>query len=154
MRAKGGPLPRRQAGDRSGDLVLAVNGTPPAGERQQDPEEPAPGPCPYLGLESFTVDDAALFHGRERLVRETLEDSARVVRSGRPLVVVGPSGAGKTSLRYAGLLAGLRAGAPQLPGSIGWPWVALTPGEHRCAPGARPGRRAAPARPGRRAIAR
>ncbi|WP_225840338.1 caspase family protein [Streptomyces sp. NK08204] len=131
LRARGGPLPRRQVGDRSGDLVIAVNPAQAAvtGPEEEEPD-PASGPCPYLGLESFTVDDAELFHGRARLVSEVVAASAKSVENGRPLIVVGPSGSGKTSLLHAGLLAGLRRGAPQLPGSSGWPWAVLTPGEH------------------------
>ncbi|MFE2839540.1 AAA family ATPase [Streptomyces mirabilis] len=130
MRAKGGPLPRRQAGDRSGDLVIAVNAAQPV--PAADPEDEAgtvPGRCPYLGLEAFAVDDAELFYGREQLVEELLETAAGAVRAGQPVIVVGPSGAGKTSLLHAGLLAALRRGAPQLPGSTGWPWIVLTPGD-------------------------
>lgn len=130
LRAKGGPLPRRQAGDRSGDLVIAVNAAQP--EPATDPEDEAgtvPGRCPYLGLEAFAVDDAELFHGRERLVEELLEAAAGAMSAGRPVIVVGPSGVGKTSLLHAGLLAALRRGAPQLPGSTGWPWTVLTPGD-------------------------
>ncbi|WNM33490.1 hypothetical protein RKE30_25420 [Streptomyces sp. Li-HN-5-11] len=131
LRARGGPLPRRQVGDRSGDLVVAVNQAQPAVSADGD-EEPdqAPGPCPYLGLESFSVDDAEVFHGRGRLVSEVVEACAESVRKGRPLVVVGPSGSGKTSLLHAGLLAALRRGTDLLPGSEAWPWVVLTPGEH------------------------
>ncbi|MFQ3556616.1 hypothetical protein QZN11_07405 [Streptomyces gramineus] len=133
LRARGGPLPRRQAGDRSGDLVLAVNAAHPPSVPDVDPaDDAAPGPrrSPYLGLESFTVDDVELFHGRERLVEELLDAAAGAVGAGQPVIVVGPSGAGKTSLLHAGLLATLHRGAPQLPGSAGWPWRVLTPGDH------------------------
>ena len=135
LRAKGGPLPRRQAGDRSGDLVLAVNAAQPLPARvpvagPADKAGPPPGRSPYLGLESFAVDDAELFHGRERLVEELLDTATGAVYAGQPVIVVGPSGAGKTSLLHAGLLAALHRGAPQLPGSAGWPWRVLTPGDH------------------------
>ncbi|MFF4394160.1 hypothetical protein [Streptomyces sp. NPDC001480] len=132
LRASGGPLPRRQAGDRSGGLVMAVNASAPApAEPDGTPApEPAPGPCPYPGLEAFTVDDAGFFHGRAELVEELLRASSRAVDEGRPLAVVGPSGAGKTSLLHAGLLAALRSGSPLLPGSAAWPCVVMSPGEH------------------------
>ncbi|MFJ9866646.1 hypothetical protein [Streptomyces sp. NPDC101165] len=132
LRARGGPLPRRQAGDRSGGLVVAVNAAAPTTDEPDATaaEEPAPGPCPYPGLDAFTVDDAEFFHGREKLVDELLRGCLRAVEQGRPLAVVGPSGAGKTSLLHAGLLAALRAGPPLLPGSAAWPGLVLTPGEH------------------------
>nr|WP_165974828.1 hypothetical protein [Nonomuraea deserti] len=44
-----------------------------------------------------------------------------------PLTVVAPSGAGKSSLLRAGLLAALRRGA--LPGAQGWPVLLFVPGE-------------------------
>ncbi|MFJ5971149.1 hypothetical protein [Streptomyces sp. NPDC093060] len=132
LRARGGPLPRRQAGDRSGGLVVAVNAAAPATDEPDGTatEEPAPGPCPYPGLDAFTVDDAEFFHGREKLADELLRGCLQAVEQGRPLAVVGPSGAGKTSLLHAGLLAALRAGTPLLPGSAVWPGLVLTPGEH------------------------
>ncbi|WP_336116475.1 caspase, EACC1-associated type [Streptomyces sp. PTD9-10] len=132
LRARGGPLPRRQAGDRSGGLVVAVNAAAPTTDESDATaaEEPAPGPCPYPGLDAFTVDDAEFFHGREKLVDELLRGCHQAVEQGRPLAVVGPSGAGKTSLLHAGLLAALRAGTPLLPGSAAWPGLVLTPGEH------------------------
>ena len=80
--------------------------------------------CPYKGLRSFDVGDAAYFFGRERLVAEIV---ARV--PGTTLLgVVGPSGSGKSSAVRAGLLPALTAGV--LPGSERWPRVVLRPGEH------------------------
>lgn len=65
---------------------------------------------PYRGLEPFTEDDGELFHGRSTLVRrlvllveERLGDDRH-----RPLMVIGASGSGKTSLLRAGLHASLR----------------------------------------------
>ncbi|MFD8806181.1 AAA family ATPase [Streptomyces sp. NPDC059597] len=133
LRARGGPLPRRQAGDRSGELVIAVNPARPATDEPGPPDDhdrdTAPSRCPYLGLDAFTVDDADLFHGRERLVEELLETCAAAVDAGQPVIVVGPSGAGKTSLLHAGLLAALRRGTPWLPGSESRSWLVLTPGD-------------------------
>lgn len=61
--------------------------------------------CPFLGLASFTEDDAKFFHGRE-------SDTARVhkaVRQRPVTLVAGPSGCGKSSLIRAGVLPQLRA---------------------------------------------
>ncbi|AXI78173.1 caspase, EACC1-associated type [Peterkaempfera bronchialis] len=138
LHAKGGPLPRRQAGDRSGDLVIAANrsaGPDRVAQTRQGEEgaelgRPVPDRCPYPGLESFTAADAELFHGRDRLVGELAAAAAGALAACSPVILVGPSGAGKTSLLHAGLLARLRRGAPELPGSSGWPPVVLSPGEH------------------------
>ena len=129
LRERGGPLPRRQAGDRSGELVLAVNPAQPEPEETDD-RTPSPGRCPYLGLSAFGVDDAELFRGRERLTSELVTAAANALALRYPLVVVGPSGAGKSSLLHAGLLARLREGPAELPGAAAWPWITLTPGDH------------------------
>ena len=61
-------------------------------------------PCPYRGLFAFQEADAALFFGRERVI-QTLVAAVKQ----QPLVaVVGPSGSGKSSLVFAGLLPHLR----------------------------------------------
>ena len=84
---------------------------------------PAPSiMCPYKGLAAYRPEDAALFHGRSRLIRTlvaTLVDS-------QLLVVSGPSGAGKSSVVLAGLLPALAAGA--LPGSACWRQTVIVPG--------------------------
>ena len=78
--------------------------------------------CPYKGLATYQAADAALFHGRTRVVTGLV---ARLVDA--PLIVVsGASGAGKSSLVRAGLVPALAAGA--LPGSAAWRAVVLTPG--------------------------
>ena len=60
--------------------------------------------CPYKGLQSYEVDDAEAFFGREVAVEEGL---ARLATSPF-LAVVGPSGCGKSSLARAGLAPALR----------------------------------------------
>ncbi|MFE5809401.1 hypothetical protein [Streptomyces sp. NPDC056491] len=122
------PWPRRQAGDRSGALVIAPN---PA-RRADEPlaqEPPAPGRCPYPGLEAFRVEDADVFFGRDRMTERVLAAvGSRAAASDRSalLVLVGASGSGKSSLLNAGLLARLRDGG--LPGSAAWPCLRFTPG--------------------------
>ena len=80
--------------------------------------------CPYKGLQSFDVDDAGHFFGRERLVAEIV---ARLPGTSL-LGVVGPSGSGKSSTVRAGLLPALTAGV--LPGSERWPRILMRPGDH------------------------
>ncbi|MGH8901650.1 MAG: NACHT and WD repeat domain-containing protein [Egibacteraceae bacterium] len=85
-------------------------------------EEPAPGPCPYMGLVAFQAEDARWFFGREQLVAALL---ARL--SEAPLLaVVGPSGSGKSSVLRAGLLPAVWSGT--LPGASSWTTILLTPG--------------------------
>jgi len=62
---------------------------------------------PYPGLRPFERDDAHLFFGREKPVRELVALLARH----RFLSVVGVSGSGKSSLVKAGLLPALHLGA-------------------------------------------
>ncbi|CAM4235302.1 serine/threonine-protein kinase [Kibdelosporangium persicum] len=78
--------------------------------------------CPYPGLQSFGAADTQWFFGREQAVRDLLARLSRQRDSG-PLVVVGASGAGKSSLLHAGLLAA-HAGAGGMA-----PQLAMTPGE-------------------------
>jgi len=65
---------------------------------------------PYRGLEPFTENDAELYHGRTELTEHLskLVDQRLASRDAVPLMVIGASGSGKTSLLRAGLHAGLR----------------------------------------------
>lgn len=65
-----------------------------------------PADCPYKGLASYQLDDADRFCGRDDLVAELIE----VVRSASFVVVVGISGAGKSSALRAGLVSAIEAG--------------------------------------------
>ena len=73
-------------------------------------------PIPFPGLASFGDDDAdaALFYGRSREIAETLEElrKMRAERDLRPFVILGASGAGKSSLLKAGIIPRLRREAP------------------------------------------
>jgi WD40 repeat protein/serine/threonine protein kinase len=83
-------------------------------EIEVHPEVVGDGP-PYLGLTPFSTGDAGRYVGREAEVDAFINRLRQ-----RPLqVVVGPSGAGKTSFVNAGVI-------PALP--LGWRAVALRPG--------------------------
>lgn len=73
-------------------------------------------PTPFPGLVSFgdTDADAALFYGRSREIADTLEElrKMRAERDLRPFVILGASGAGKSSLLKAGLIPRLRHEVP------------------------------------------
>jgi hypothetical protein len=73
-------------------------------------------PMPFLGLASFGDEDAdaALFYGRSGEIAETLEElrQMRAKAERRPFVILGESGAGKSSLLKAGIIPRLRREAP------------------------------------------
>jgi formylglycine-generating enzyme required for sulfatase activity len=83
-------------------------------------------PTPFPGLASFGDDDAdgALFYGRSREIAHALEElrKVRAERDLRPFVILGASGAGKSSLLKAGIIPRLRREAPAwLPLRAFWP---------------------------------
>lgn len=58
---------------------------------------------PYRGLEAFQAEDAQFFFGRDRFRLEILKD----LETQQLITVIGPSGSGKSSLVFAGLLPSL-----------------------------------------------
>ncbi|MGW1712898.1 nSTAND1 domain-containing NTPase [Streptomyces sp. NPDC002156] len=83
--------------------------------------------CPYPGLQAFGTEQAAWFFGRDTATATLLVRLDARLRTGGPVAVVAPSGAGKSSLLNAGLLPHLARGALAAPGSADWPRVLLTP---------------------------
>ena len=80
----------------------------PASDDDGDHLPPVEGAvCPYQGLHVFEPEDAPFFFGREALLADVL---ARLAEA-RVLVVVGPSGSGKSSFLRAGLVAAIWRGA-------------------------------------------
>ncbi|CAL9497979.1 nSTAND1 domain-containing NTPase [Streptomyces sp. enrichment culture] len=76
----------------------------------QEPEQPQPvsGVCPYRGLASYRQQDARWFFGRERSTAALVAQLGEVEDSGGLVMLVGASGAGKSSLLSAGLVPALR----------------------------------------------
>ncbi|MGA4956331.1 nSTAND1 domain-containing NTPase [Streptomyces lavendulocolor] len=106
-----------------GELLRLVREAPPPGPPAGGPEDN----CPYRGLSAFGPQDAGWFFGRERVTAALVE---RVFErlGGGPLLVVAPSGAGKSSLLNAGLVPALRRpGGFPTAGADGWPLVVCTP---------------------------
>ncbi|WP_405802213.1 transporter substrate-binding domain-containing protein [Streptomyces halstedii] len=133
--ARGFPRPRHLASERIEDLVLCPN--PAYRPPPLSPVLPAlarvnatPQPCPYPGLAAFDLSQAQWFFGREQLITELAGRLARRMDLADPLVLMGPSGSGKSSLLGAGLLSALGKGAMPVPGSRTWPHLLITPTEH------------------------
>ncbi|MFE1175194.1 AAA family ATPase [Streptomyces sp. NPDC058773] len=94
----------------------------PVGDRaaaaaQQEDRGPAeaatvPGVCPYRGLASYRQQDAGWFFGRERSTEALVAQLRAAERTGGLVMLVGASGAGKSSLLNAGLVPALQSGAP------------------------------------------
>ena len=81
---------------------------------------------PYRGLASFDESDAPNFFGREALVEQLLEKMSDRAPHQRMLMVIGPSGSGKSSAVRAGLVPSLRKGA--IRGSEKWFISTFMPG--------------------------
>ncbi|QIJ63829.1 AAA family ATPase [Streptomyces sp. JB150] len=119
---------------RMAELVLTENRryrAQPAADGPAAPDDDADAVCPYPGLRPFLPEQHHLFFGREEMTERLLARVA-ATRPGEPLVLLGNSGVGKSSLLRAGLsVTAQRAGLGP---------VCLVP-----APGARPFRRLAEA---------
>jgi hypothetical protein len=127
---RGFPQPHRRASEWIEDLVLTSNpayrppeDAPPQGEEVSLEVDK----CPYLGLTVFQAEDARRFFGRERVITELVGRLAARLGQACPLVLVGASGSGKSSLLRAGLLPALSEGALRVPGSRTWPHLLFTP---------------------------
>ena len=91
---------------------------------------------PYKGLKAFRGEDRHDFFGRDSLIEElatalqaSLSGEAPGAPNARLLSLVGPSGSGKSSVVFAGLLPALQAGA--LSGSEEWVYLdPMVPGVH------------------------
>lgn len=82
--------------------------------------------CPYPGLAAFGTDQAKWFFGRKRATAEVVSRLTERLAGTGPLIVLGPSGAGKFSLLRAGLVSALGEG--RLPESRNWLCLLFTPG--------------------------
>lgn len=128
----GFPRPRCRADGLAGTRILVANQasvTVPAASGGGRPGTEPAGSPPFPGLRYFDTEDAAWFFGRERMVTQLVEALARRYDDPAPLVVLGASGAGKSSLLRAGLIPALGYGALDIPGSARWPRIVFTPGE-------------------------
>ncbi|MEU0137156.1 AAA family ATPase [Streptomyces sp. NPDC006296] len=102
VRACGGDPGPWEARWREAAAEAARTGPGPGDEAGPDPS----GPAPYTGLAAYRPEQSTWFFGRESVV----EDLVGRVRDGRFVAVFGASGAGKSSVLRAGLLARLQDG--------------------------------------------
>ena len=117
-------------------MLLAINvfgarsPSPAESEPSRDPAIAEDGtPSPYKGLATFEPEDAHLFFGREALTATVLTRLAERIADPGLLVLIGPSGSGKSSLLRAGVLPAMARGV--LAGDDeNRPWLLITPGEH------------------------
>ncbi|NBM18189.1 helix-turn-helix domain-containing protein, partial [Streptomyces sp. GC420] len=108
----------------------AAGGDDGGGAGAGAPRAQSAGACPYRGLSAFTPQDAGWFFGRERVTAALVERVFERVGTG-PMLLVAPSGAGKSSLLNAGLVPALRhPGGFPMAGADSWPVVAFTPTAH------------------------
>jgi WD40 repeat protein len=120
------PEPRCRADGDLGQLDLAANPAYRAVAAAVVRRPVSAGPCPYLGLASFDVGDARWFFGRETLTQRLVAEVGK--SDGRPVTVVGASGAGKSSLLRAGLIPALHGRHSGVPGAASWSLRMLAPG--------------------------
>ncbi|MFH7337245.1 AAA family ATPase [Streptomyces sp. KHY 26] len=119
---------------------------PPAAPAEEDGRPPAQAPpvaggvCPYRGLAPYRQEDARWFFGRERSTDAIIAQLRAAGRTGGLVMLVGASGAGKSSLLNAGLVPAIAGGALTGPGLAPQPDGA--PGPHapvvQLVPGADP----------------
>ncbi len=132
--SRGLPVPLQHASGRAGELVLGANPAyrPPTAAETADEvweadKSAAAAVCPYPGLVSFGPEQAQWFFGRTALLEQLTARLAQQMDVHEPLLVIGSSGAGKSSLLGAGLLPALDRGEVALPGCASWPHARLTP---------------------------
>ncbi|MGH3774912.1 MAG: hypothetical protein ACRDRR_04130 [Pseudonocardiaceae bacterium] len=109
----------------AGDQLSSPPSTSPDAGATPDPDET--GVCPYKGLSAFDEGDSDWFFGRERSTETLLVQLCGALDVGGIVMLVGASGAGKSSLINAGLVPALARGA-LTEGSGNWPVVIMTPG--------------------------
>ncbi|MBE1598926.1 WD40 repeat protein/energy-coupling factor transporter ATP-binding protein EcfA2 [Streptomyces stelliscabiei] len=101
----------RALADPVGERPAGAGAAPAAAGAGPVDELPPGGVCPYRGLASYRQQDARWFFGRERSTDALVEQLRAAERTGGLVVLVGASGAGKSSLLHAGLVPAVRGGA-------------------------------------------
>jgi WD40 repeat protein len=111
--------------DQFGRLAETAFATPIETLREICPKLKLSDVCPYRSLEAFTEEDTGFFCGRQGIVDDLL---ARLRQEPGLLLILGPSGSGKSSVVQAGLIPRLRQGGRGAPiGSDQWEIVVTRP---------------------------
>ncbi|MGW2960552.1 nSTAND1 domain-containing NTPase [Streptomyces sp. NPDC001220] len=95
----------RAVADPVGELAV------PEAAEESDAPPPVDSVCPYRGLASYRREDARWFFGRERSTDALLAQLRSAKAGGGLVMLVGASGAGKSSLLNAGVATALQNGA-------------------------------------------
>ncbi|HEX5406380.1 MAG TPA: AAA family ATPase [Pseudonocardiaceae bacterium] len=98
-----------------------------SGVRRTKSGDGAGAKCPYPGLAPFSTQFSDWFYGRDEVVATVCQRLDTRLQDGGPLVVIGPSGVGKSSLLAAGVLPAIAAGSLPAAGSKDWPQLTMTP---------------------------
>ncbi|MGM1061761.1 nSTAND1 domain-containing NTPase [Saccharothrix sp. Mg75] len=98
------------------------------GADEEPPSSGEIGVCPYRGLAAFQAEDSNWFFGRERSTAALVSRLGSAAETGGIVMLVGASGAGKSSVVRAGVIPAIRDGALAVPNSEKWPTVVVTPG--------------------------
>ncbi|WP_449334076.1 nSTAND1 domain-containing NTPase [Streptomyces flavalbus] len=86
----------------------AADVTAEEGDQERDAPAVPAGVCPYRGLACYRQEDARWFFGRARATGSLLRQLCAAEGDGGLVMLVGASGAGKSSLLNAGLVPALR----------------------------------------------
>jgi WD40 repeat protein/nucleoside phosphorylase/energy-coupling factor transporter ATP-binding protein EcfA2 len=92
---------------------------------QAEKTDNRPPECPYPGMRPFREADSHYFFGRNQEIQQFLEGPH--LRLHRVVALIGPSGSGKSSLVFAGLLPALKQSG--LFGAGEWQVHSMRPGE-------------------------
>ncbi|MEU6411735.1 AAA family ATPase [Microbispora sp. NPDC046933] len=125
---RGFPRPRRQAADYADQQPIAPN---PAyrnvPEKIRQAQDRTGDFSPYRGLAAFGPEDADFFFGRADLTATLVRRVLYAPSHTGPLVVIGPSGSGKSSLLRAGLIPALLRASDRGEPDAGF--MVLSPGD-------------------------
>ncbi|MFE6160751.1 AAA family ATPase [Streptomyces sp. NPDC056486] len=113
---------------------VAAPASPVEGEGEGRLQAEGPGPaavtsvCPYRGLASYRQQDSRWFFGRERSTHALVAQLRAAEKTGGIVMLVGASGAGKSSLLHAGLVPTLQSGELSDENGLAGPVLHLVPG--------------------------
>ncbi|MFD7477696.1 caspase family protein [Streptomyces sp. NPDC059837] len=108
-----GPRPRSRFEGGLENRILTDNAHPRP--KKPDPQQARrrarpSSECPYPGMRPFAAADDRMFRGRDELIGQLCVELTARHGPGLPMMLVGPSGSGKSSLAMAGVVPDLRLG--------------------------------------------